>query len=99
MLSELDQLSDTQRLGIFYPRGATVGGSGQSNAMNFALPADDEWLRIAQLTGDDDWLPENLNKYLVELENNHYRPEGSTGHGFGGYLSVSHYFLQRTATS
>lgn len=60
--------------------------------MNFALPADDEWNRIANLTGDHEWLPQNLRKYFMQVEHNHYLPEGNygiEGHGFDGYISVS----------
>jgi choline dehydrogenase len=42
-----------ERLGILYPRGATLGGSAQLNAMNFAIPPDKVWDHIAELTGDE----------------------------------------------
>ena len=37
-----DNLSLDARLGIVYPRGATVGGSTQVNAMNLGPPPDHE---------------------------------------------------------
>ncbi|KAL1656399.1 hypothetical protein SLS61_000862 [Didymella pomorum] len=57
------------RAGILYPRGATLGGSSQVNAMNFAWAPDNEWDYIADLTGDESWGHENMRRYLTELEN------------------------------
>jgi choline dehydrogenase len=56
--------------------------------MNFLLPPDDEWKRIADLTGDDSWLPDNMRQYFMELERNRFVEEGTLGHGFDGYISV-----------
>jgi choline dehydrogenase len=75
--------------GILYPRGATLGGSSQVNAMNFAWAPDNEWDYIANLTGDQTWGHENMRKLLIELENCTYVPEGTPGHGYDGYLTVS----------
>ncbi|KAH8889079.1 alcohol oxidase, partial [Thozetella sp. PMI_491] len=86
----LDPPADAEPLGIYYPRGATVGGSSQVNAMNLAIPSDDEWNRIAELTGDDSWRSENTRQYFVELERNLYLPEGTPGHGFDGFVSSTH---------
>lgn len=80
--------TDIGRLGIFYPRGATLGGSAQVNAMNMALPPDEEWQIIANLTGDDSWVPSNMRTYFEELERNLYMPENTPGHGFDGYIPV-----------
>lgn len=49
-------LVNLYRLGIFYPQSSTVGGSSQSNAMNFALPPDENWKNITKLTRDKSWL-------------------------------------------
>lgn len=76
------------RAGILYPRGATLGGSAQVNAMNFAWAPDNEWDYIANLTGDESWGHENMRRYLTELENCTYVPRGTPGHGFDGYLEV-----------
>lgn len=78
----------TSSLGIYYPRGNTLGGSAQVNAMNFALPPDNDWRVIAELTGDDSWMPENMREYFMELERNEYLPGGAPGHGYDGYVSV-----------
>jgi len=45
----------SQYLGIYYPRGATLGGSSMINAMATLLPSDSEWDYIANLTGDGSW--------------------------------------------
>ncbi|KAH8596917.1 putative choline dehydrogenase [Bisporella sp. PMI_857] len=84
----IDPPADAEPLGIYYPRGATVGGSSQVNAMNFALPPDDDWKIIANLTGDDSWLPEKVRTHFIELERNLYLP-GSPEHGYGGYVSTN----------
>ncbi|CAM1506240.1 Fc.00g058810.m01.CDS01 [Cosmosporella sp. VM-42] len=83
----LDPPNDAEPLGIYYPRGATVGGSAQVNAMNLALPPDEEWRRIAESTGDNSWQPEQMRRYFIELERNQYLPDGEPGHGYDGYIS------------
>jgi choline dehydrogenase len=47
--------SDAKLLGIYYPRGATVGGSSMINAMATFLPTDSDWNYIANITGDKSW--------------------------------------------
>ena len=42
-------------LGLYYPRGGTLGGSSAINAMGPVLPSDSDWQRIADLTGDTSW--------------------------------------------
>jgi choline dehydrogenase len=74
--------------GILYPRGATLGGSAQVNAMNFAWAPDNEWDYIANLTGDETWGHENMRQHLIDLENCTYVPQGTSGHGYDGYLEV-----------
>lgn len=59
------------------------------NAMNLALPPDNDWRHIAKLTGDASWGPENMRKHFMEIENNGYVQEGVPGHGYDGYLAVS----------
>jgi choline dehydrogenase len=80
-------------LGLLYPRGATLGGSAQVNAMNFAWAPDNEWDYIAELTGDASYNHEQMRQYLVELENATYVPEGTPGHGFDGYLTVRYILM------
>jgi choline dehydrogenase len=57
--------------------------------MNFAWAPDNEWDYIASLTGDGTWGHENMRKFLIELENCTYVPQGTPGHGYDGYLEVS----------
>ncbi|KAM5346263.1 hypothetical protein ACJ41O_009268 [Fusarium nematophilum] len=83
----LDPPDNAEPLGILYPRGATLGGSGQLNAMNFALPPDSDWDYIAELTGDETWASENMRWHYIDVENCTYVPEGTPGHGFDGYIS------------
>lgn len=76
-------------MGILYPRGATLGGSAQVNAMNFAWAPDNEWDYIANLTGDVTWGHDYMRRHLEELENCTYVPRGTPGHGHEGPLVVS----------
>ncbi|CAI6340535.1 unnamed protein product [Periconia digitata] len=82
--------ADAEPLGLFYPRGATLGGSSQVNAMNFAWAPDNEWDYIANLTGDSSWGHESMRQNLMELENCTYVPLGTPGHGFDGFLESTH---------
>ncbi|KAF4968617.1 hypothetical protein FSARC_4041 [Fusarium sarcochroum] len=84
--SGLNPPEDAEPLGILYPRGATVGGSAQLNAMNLAMPPDKDWDYVAELTGDDSWRPDKMYQLFMDIENCTYRPEGTPGHGFGGFL-------------
>ena len=76
-------------MGLMYPRGATLGGSSQVNAMNFAWAPDNEWDYIANLTGDQSWSHQNMRRHLMNVENCTYVPRGTPGHGFDGYIQVS----------
>ena len=42
-------------LGLYYPRGGTLGGSSAINAMGPVLPSDSDWKQIADLTEDASW--------------------------------------------
>lgn len=42
-------------LGVFYPRGNTLGGSSMINAMVTWLPSDSDWNYAADITGDESW--------------------------------------------
>ncbi|KAJ4162933.1 hypothetical protein NW754_014354 [Fusarium falciforme] len=77
------------RLGTLYPRGATVGGSTQINAMNWAAASDKDWDLIAEYTGDDSWNAEAMKPYFVALENRTYREEGTPGLGFDEFISTN----------
>jgi hypothetical protein len=56
--------------------------------MNFALPPDNDWDAIAELTGDDSWRSDKMRELFIDIENCTYAPEGSPGHGFGGFVQV-----------
>jgi choline dehydrogenase len=47
--------ADAHLLGVYYPRGATLGGSSLINAGVTVLPAESYWDSIATLTGDKSW--------------------------------------------
>jgi choline dehydrogenase len=86
-------------LGILYPRAGTLGGCGNHNAMNLALPPDENWDYIANLTGDASWSAETMRGYFEQIENNHYissNGSGTEGHGFDGWLAVR--YLLRAST-
>ncbi|EXK30692.1 hypothetical protein FOMG_13476 [Fusarium oxysporum f. sp. melonis 26406] len=84
--SGLNPPEGAEPLGILYPRGATLGGSAQLNAMNFALPPDNDWDAIAELTGDESWRFHKMRELFIEIENCTYAPEGTPGHGFDGFI-------------
>ncbi|KAI5860426.1 putative GMC oxidoreductase [Durotheca rogersii] len=79
----------SERLGIYYPRSATLGGCAMHNGGVCALPSDDDWNAIAESTGDESWLAENMRKYFERIETAHYVPAGTPGHGFSGYLNLT----------
>ncbi|VBB83559.1 Putative GMC oxidoreductase [Podospora comata] len=76
-------------LGIHYPRGGTLGGSSAVNAMSSVLPSDSDWQIIADLTGDTSWNPTAMRSIFARIENNHYLPSGTPGHGFNSYFDTS----------
>lgn len=46
---------DARLNGVYYPRGATLGGSAVVNAMGTFLPNDADWDYVANITGDESW--------------------------------------------
>ncbi|CZS96848.1 related to choline dehydrogenase [Rhynchosporium graminicola] len=75
-------------LGIYYPRGATVGGSSMINAQVTFLPSESDWNFIAEVTGDKSWSHANMIEIFRRIEHNNYLPRGTPGHGFDGYFHV-----------
>ncbi len=77
--------------GIFYPRGAGVGGSASVNAMVTVYPHNSDWDYIADVTGDDSWRAEKMRDYFKRLERNTYLNifNKGPGHGFEGWLTTS----------
>ena len=47
--------ADAKLLGVYYPRGSSVGGSSMINAMMTWLPTANDWNNIANITGDASW--------------------------------------------
>ncbi|KAF2635654.1 alcohol oxidase [Massarina eburnea CBS 473.64] len=81
--------SGSEFLGVYYPRGATVGGSSMINAMCTWLPPDSDWDYIQNLTGDASWNSANMRKIFQRIENNNYIPPNTPGHGFTGYFETN----------
>jgi choline dehydrogenase len=80
----LDPPEGAKRLGIQYPRAATLGGCAMHNAGVCSLAQDEDWNIIASKTGDKSWSADNMRKYLVQIEKNAYLPAGTANHGFNG---------------
>ncbi|KAF4637079.1 hypothetical protein G7Y89_g982 [Cudoniella acicularis] len=80
--------SDAKLLGVYYPRGATVGGSSMINEMCTFLPSESDWDYIVQVTGDKSWSAANMRKIFMQIEHNNYLPKNTSGHGFDGYFQV-----------
>jgi len=81
--------ADATLKGIHYPRGATLGGSSVINAAGAVLPSRNDWDVIGQITGDrKGWNADRFRRIFERIENNHYLPEGTPGHGFDGYLDI-----------
>ncbi|KAK4148468.1 oxygen-dependent choline dehydrogenase [Chaetomidium leptoderma] len=93
--------ADAKLNGVWYPRGATLGGSAIVNARASVLPNDADWNKMAELAGDVSWSAENMRKIFVKIERNLYRRGNETmaGHGFNGFVEVgqgdSSYYLQQ----
>lgn len=51
----IDGHSGATRLGVFYPRGATLGGSAIVNAAATFLPSDSDWDYFGKGVGDGIW--------------------------------------------
>jgi len=81
--------ADASLLGVYYPRGATLGGSSVINAAGAVLPSRSDWDRIGQITGDRSWNNAKFRSILKRIENNHYLPRNTPGHGFDGYLDIN----------
>ncbi|KAI0384639.1 putative GMC oxidoreductase [Hypomontagnella monticulosa] len=85
----LDPPEGSERLGIYYPRSATLGGCAMHNGGVCALPSDDDWDAIAESTGDDSWLAKNMRQYFTRIETAQYVEPGTPGHGYTGYLNLT----------
>lgn len=84
----LDPPEGAKRLGIWYPRAATLGGCAMHNAGVTSLPLDDQWDEIAAMTKDDSWKASNMRKYLKLVENSTYAAADDTTHSKNGWMSI-----------
>lgn len=80
----------SNKQGIFYPRGSTIGGSSAVNAMISVIPHNSDWNNIADITGDDSWSAQNMRHYLTKVERNLYGKNEHQGHGSQGWLPINH---------
>lgn len=80
--------------GIFYPRGATIGGSTAVNAMITVYPHADDFDYIAKLTGDASWGASTMRKYLAYVEQceylNYFQAKQQK-HGVNGWLPTNYF--------
>ncbi|KAH9909921.1 GMC oxidoreductase [Xylariomycetidae sp. FL2044] len=76
-------------LGVYYPRGGTLGGSSMINAMCTYLPSDSDWNYVVNITGDDSWSADKMRAHFVAIEKNNYLPSGTAGHGFDGWFQTN----------
>ena len=88
-----DTKRDNEGKGIWYPRAGTLGGCTAHNAMITVYPHQNDWDRIATLTGDDSWSSDKMRKYFQFVERCQYESEWwdlLTGgrHGFHGWLTT-----------
>lgn len=85
----------TDRGGVLYPRGSTVGGSTAVSAMVTMYPHRSDWQRIADRTGDDSWAPDKMREYFRALESwqgvdaERIDGEADPGHGMSGWLGTT----------
>ncbi|WP_246128704.1 GMC family oxidoreductase [Pleionea sediminis] len=80
--------------GILYPRASTIGGCTTHHAMITVYPHNNDFTRIAELTGDDSWDAYQMRRYFQRLERCQYMPRPWFGinpsrHGFDGWLKTN----------
>ncbi|KAH8891542.1 alcohol dehydrogenase [Thozetella sp. PMI_491] len=82
----IDPPEGATELGVWYPRSGTLGGCAMHNAGLLQLPAVNDWELLVNATGDTSYSAQNMLQYLERLENCHYLPNGTAGHGFSGWM-------------
>jgi choline dehydrogenase len=65
---------DTTTSGVLYPRFSALGGCTAHNAMITVAPHNSDWDRIADLTKDESWRPDNMRKYWERFERCDFGP-------------------------
>ncbi|KAJ4855949.1 GMC oxidoreductase domain-containing protein [Trichoderma breve] len=84
-----DPPAGAKPLGILYPRAGTLGGCAGHNVMITTTPQDSDWETVASITGDNSWNPDSMRQYWERVEDSLYLPNGTSGHGFNGWLETS----------
>ncbi|KAK5661798.1 hypothetical protein OQA88_9900 [Cercophora sp. LCS_1] len=84
----LDPPVGAKHLGIQYPRAAVLGGCAMHNGAVCALPQDDDFNLVVNLTGDTSWEASKMRKYYQQIERNDYLPSGNAAHGYNGWLKT-----------
>ncbi len=83
--------------GVFYPRAGALGGCTTHNALVTVYPHNDDWDRIAALTGDRSWRASQMRGYFERIEDCRYRwldrqlhrlGLNPSRHGWKGWLRV-----------
>src|SRR6185503_7863662 len=77
---------DKGRHGVYYPRARTLGGCTAHYAMIIIRPHDSDWDVIAKATGDDTWIPREMDKYFARVEHWQFKATPDAGHGTEGWL-------------
>ena len=83
--------------GVWYPRGATLGGSTAISALVTVYPHHSDWDTIADLTGDRSWRADAMRAYFERLEHWHgpdvtgapTAPGDASRHGREGWLQTA----------
>ena len=83
--------------GVFYPRAGALGGCTTHNALVTVYPHNDDWDRIAELTGDRSWRASQMRGYFERIEDCRYRwldrqlqrlGFNPSRHGWKGWLRI-----------
>lgn len=80
---------DAEMMGVYYPRGATLGGSAIVNAAVALLPSESDWDIFSNGTGDGIWSGREMREIFKRIEHNNYLAPGTPGHGFDGWLQTN----------
>ncbi len=81
--------------GVLYPRAATIGGCTTHHALITVYPHNNDFDRIADITGDESWRSDSMRKYFERLERCQYVPRPFPGvpdasrHGYEGWLRTN----------
>jgi choline dehydrogenase len=82
-----DPVSGATVNGVWYPRAGTLGRGTAHNAMITVTPQNCDWDHIAEITNDQTWNADSMNRYFERLENCHYvARSGSVAYNVKGLL-------------